>query len=279
MLIGWNAVILNVLPLSPRNSCSSREGSDLFLVPLSLSRAQPLLYVNISDCQLRQLDSSWPREYRSASIGKLSTVVSISTIWSGVIYLSLRILPGNSQVKYHGFELELYSLWQNQGKHFRLCWLQAPIHSFTVLCWMKVGEKINYSVIAVAWLQNPHNMVVTCRISISLWSFNSAGLLTAQTTHPFQVMDGWLDYWILCSATDPSSANRVYGLAMWWVFTPDLSPCGIRKPPCSPLFSQALSALSSLLTWEITSFPPHLCLFQTKFALSLTSILYEREIV
>lgn len=97
-------------------------------------------------------------------------------MWMGVIYLSLRILPGNSQVKYHGFELELYSLWQKQGKHFRLCWLQAPIHSFTVLCWMKVGEKINYSVIAVAWLQNPHNMVVTCRTSISLWSFNSAGL-------------------------------------------------------------------------------------------------------
>lgn len=33
----------------------------------------------------------------------------------GTAYLLLRILPGSSQVKYHGFELKLHSLWQKQG--------------------------------------------------------------------------------------------------------------------------------------------------------------------
>lgn len=182
----------------------------------------------------------------------------------GTAYLSLGNLPGCSQVKYHGFELKLHSLWQKQGKNFRPCWLQAPMHSFTVLCWIKVGKETNHLVIAVAWLKTFPNMLITWETSIFLQSLNSAGppSLPRPPTHFRSWVGGLLYYIQLCCGTLLTHQS---------VSTPDLSLWCLGTSMFSSFILMHYSLqLPQLRDDVLPSLPLSLS------ALSLISILYQR---
>lgn len=106
-------------------------------------------------------------------------------------------------------------------------------------------------------------MVITWETSISLSSFNSADppSLPRPPTH-FRSGVGGLLYCILCSATDPSFANRTYRFMMWrlhliWVH--------VAFGTFHALFSSHALSTLYLLCWGSTSFPP--CLSSSQSSL------------